>query len=73
MQQFMMMFMQNLMQGKLNNHPLMGSYRQMMQGKTPQQQADTLLNIARSKGIDVNEKRFSVADIQKVFNNFPQR
>jgi predicted XRE-type DNA-binding protein len=45
----------------------------MMQGKTPQQQADTLLNIARSKGIDVNEKRFSVADIQKVFNNFPQR
>ena len=45
---------QLLMQGKLNNHPLMRQYNQMMSGKTPEQQRETLLNYAVSRGYDRN-------------------
>lgn len=41
--------------GQLQNHPLMAQYNQMMQGKTPQQQVQTIMNMARSKGLDLNK------------------
>lgn len=40
--------------GRLQNHPLMAQFNQMMQGKTPEQQIQTIINIAKSKGIDIN-------------------
>jgi hypothetical protein len=54
----------NFMAGKFNNHPLMQQYNKMMAGKTPEQQAQTLLNLARSKGIDPNAKIFSEQDLK---------
>jgi hypothetical protein len=36
----------------------------MMSGKNQQQQIETLLNAARSQGIDINEKRFTEADVR---------
>jgi hypothetical protein len=36
----------------------------MMSGKNQQQQIETLLNAAKSKGIDINEKRFTEADVR---------
>lgn len=48
------MGMQMLMSGKLNNHPLMQQFNQMMSGKTYEQQKETLLNYAQSCGYDRN-------------------
>jgi len=41
-----------LMQGQLQNHPLMQQFNQMMAGKTPEQQRETLLNYAATRGYD---------------------
>lgn len=40
--------------GRLNNHPLMRQFNQMMAGKTPEQQRETLLNYAQTRGFDRN-------------------
>lgn len=40
--------------------------QQMMQGKTPQQQFETLLNCAKSKGIDINKKMFTEDDVKSM-------
>lgn len=63
------------MQGKLDNHPLMDSYKQMMGNKSPEQKADTLINIAKSRGVDINQKIFNINDLRVLFdrNNIPQR
>ena len=45
---------QMFMQGRMQNHPLMQQYNQMMSGKTPEQQRETLLNYATSRGYDRN-------------------
>ena len=45
---------QTLMQGRIQNHPLMQQFNQMMAGKTPEQQRETLLNYAVSRGYDRN-------------------
>jgi hypothetical protein len=50
--------------GKLNNMPQMQMFNQMMNGKTPQQQLQTILNMAKSKGIDINQKIFSEEDLK---------
>lgn len=39
---------------QLQNHPMMAQFNQMMQGKTPEQQIQTIMNMARSKGLDIN-------------------
>lgn len=46
--------MQMLMSGKLNNDPRMAQFNQMMNGKSFEQQKETLLNYAQSKGFDRN-------------------
>lgn len=54
----------NFVMGKLNNMPQMQMFNQMMNGKTPQQQIQTILNMAKSKGIDINQKIFSEEDLK---------
>lgn len=43
------------MQGQFANHPLMATVNQMMAGKTPEQQRQTVINAARSYGFDLNQ------------------
>lgn len=43
------------MQGQFQNHPLMPTVKQMMAGKTPEQQRETIRNVARSRGFDLNQ------------------
>lgn len=54
----------NFLMGKLNNMPQMKMFNQMMNGKTPEQQMQTILNMAKSKGIDINQKMFSEEDLK---------
>lgn len=46
--------MQMLMSGRFNNDPRMAQFNQMMNGKSFEQQKETLLNYAQSKGFDRN-------------------
>ena len=46
--------MQMLMQGRLNSDPRMQQFNQLMAGKSYEQQKQTLLNYAQSKGFDRN-------------------
>ena len=46
--------MQMLLMGKLKNHPVMQQFNQMMSGKNYEQQKQTLLNYAESRGYDKN-------------------
>ena len=43
------------MQGKFANHPLMHTVNQMMAGKTPEQQRQTVINTAKSCGFDLHQ------------------
>lgn len=49
------MLLNMFMQGKFANHPLMKTVHQMMSGKTPEQQRQTVINAARSCGFDLNQ------------------
>lgn len=42
-------------QGKFANHPLMKTVQEMMAGKTPEQQRQTVINTAKSCGFDLNQ------------------
>jgi hypothetical protein len=55
---------QQVMNGSMQNNPMMNIFNEMMRGKDKRQQIQTLLNSASSKGIDVNEKRFSEQDLK---------
>lgn len=46
--------MQMLMSGKLQNDPRMQQFNQLMAGKNYEQQKETLLNFAQSRGFDRN-------------------
>ena len=48
------MLINMFLRGQLQNHPMMAQYNQMMQGKNSEQQLQTILNMAKSKGIDIN-------------------
>ena len=52
--QMVQMGMQMLMSGKLKNDPRMAQFNQLMNGKTYEQQKETLLNYAQSNGFDRN-------------------
>lgn len=43
------------MQGQFSNHPMMAQVNQMMAGKTPEQQRQTVINTAKSYGFDLNQ------------------
>ena len=53
------MLAQKFLNGQLQNMPQMQQVKQMLQGKSPQQQLQTLYNFAQSQGIDPNAKIFS--------------
>jgi hypothetical protein len=55
---------QRYMQGQFNNHPAMKQINNMLAGKTPEQQRQTLLNFAKSNGIDPDRKIFSEQDLK---------
>ena len=44
----------------------MGTFNKMMNGKSPEQQFETLLNVAKSKGIDINKKQFTADDLRQI-------
>jgi hypothetical protein len=50
--QMVQMGMQMLMSGRLQNDPRMQQFNQLMAGKSYEQQKETLLNYAQSKGFD---------------------
>lgn len=52
------------MQGQLNRMPEMQQVNQMLAGKSPEQQWQTLLNFAKTQGIDTDSKIFSEADLK---------
>ena len=52
------------MMGQFNNTPQMQMFNQMMAGKNQQEQMQTLLNLAKSKGFDINKKIFSNSDLK---------
>lgn len=55
---------QKFMLGQFNNHPAMAQFNKLMQGKSLEQQKQTLLNFAKSNGIDPNQKIFSEQDLK---------
>lgn len=56
------LILNNFLSGKFKNE--MQSFNQMMSGKTTEQQVQTLLNMAKSRGFDVNAKMFSEEDLK---------
>lgn len=51
----------------------MASFNKMMAGKNPQEQFKTLLNAAKSQGLDVDAKIFTKEDLKTFgLNDFPQ-
>lgn len=54
------------MQNKFQGTPEMQIFNKFFGGKTPQDQMQTMLNIANEKGIDINEKRFSAEDLKQL-------
>ena len=44
-----------IIQGEFANHPMMATVNQMMAGKTPEQQRQTVINTARSCGFDLKQ------------------
>ena len=48
----------------LQNNPLMNTYNQLMMGKNGKQKLQTLLNVAKSKGFDIDAKLFTEKDLQ---------
>ena len=57
---------QQIRSGAFQNNPAMQMFNQMMRGKDPKAQMQTLLNCAKSKGIDINEKRFTEDDLKSL-------
>ena len=62
---------QNLIrQNAMAQNPQMRSlFNQMMQGKTRQEQIQTILNAAKSNGVDINQKVFP-EELIKSFGGF---
>ena len=63
------MLLNKAMQGQLANHPLMQQVNQMMAGKTPEQQRQTIINTARSYGFDLNQLPREVLQQAGLINN----
>ena len=61
---FLNQIIQNFMMGQFNNHPAMAQFNKMMAGKNPEQKMQTLMNFAKSNGIDPNQKIFSENDLK---------
>ena len=60
-----------LIQGQFANHPLMKQVQSMLQGKSRQEQIQTLINTAQTLGLDINEKRFTAEQLQQLGIKLP--
>ena len=60
-----------LIQGHFANHPLMKQVQSMLQGKSKQEQIQTLINTAQTLGLDINEKRFTAEQLQRLGIKLP--
>lgn len=58
---------------KLNGMPQMQTFNQMMAGKNPEQQMQTILNMAKSQGIDINAKIITEQQAQQLGLNIPRK
>ena len=58
---------------KLNTMPQMQTFNQMMAGKNPEQQMQTILNMAKSQGIDINAKIITEQQAQQLGLNIPRK
>ena len=58
--------MSQAMFAKLQNHPLMNLFNQMMNGKTNDQKWDTFLNFAESNHQNIHEKRFTEQQVRRL-------
>ena len=67
------LLMNNFINGKLQQMPQMQFFNQMMSGKNPQQQIETIKNIAESRGIDLNAKIFSEQDLKMFGLTIPRK
>lgn len=56
----------NFLMGKFQNHPMMQQFNQMMAGKSPQQIMQTILNMAKSRGFDINKKILTDEDARQI-------
>ena len=63
--------MSNFMGGRFSQQ--MQMFNQMMNGKNPQQQMQTIFNMAKSRGFDVNKKIFSEQDLRDIGINIPRK
>lgn len=61
----------NFLSGKFKNE--MQTFNQMMSGKDVNQQIQTLLNMAKSRGFDINAKMFSAQDLKTLGLNPPSK
>ena len=68
---FLSQIMNNMLGGRFK--PQMDMYNQMMNGKNPQQQMQTIMNMAKNSGFDVNKKIFSEQDLQAIGINIPRK
>lgn len=60
-----------LMQGQFANHPIMKQVQSMLKGKSRQEQIQTLMNTAQTLGLDINEKRFTAEQLQRLGIKLP--
>ena len=58
--------MQRMLAGQLEQLPEMQQARQMLRGKSQQQQWETICNYARSQKIDLNQKILSQGDLESL-------
>lgn len=58
------MILQKLSSGMLQNDPNFTNYQQMFAGKTPEQQYNVLINLAKNANIDINSKIFTTSDLR---------
>ena len=55
MNEMLLTLLNRCLQGQFANHPMMKTVNQMMAGKTPEQQRQTVINAAKSYGFDLNQ------------------
>lgn len=58
--------LQQLISGQLSKNALTQHFNTMMNGKSEKDKWQTLLNMARANGFNVDEKRFSEEDLRQL-------
>ena len=49
------MLLNMFMQGQFRNHTLIATVTQTLAGKQPEQQRQTIINVAKARGFDLNQ------------------